>query len=180
MEIFDVAIVGAGPAGSACAVFCLSHGLRVVLIEREKFPREKVCGDCLNPDCWPILRRLGVDQRVRASPHVVLDQVDFINLRGTHIRIDLPRGENAEIAIKRSAFDFILLERAGELGADVREASTLTSIEKSNGLWKLITGDAGRAFHARVLVAADGRNSIAARLLGLLPHPAKERVALQA
>ena len=180
MEIFDVAVIGGGPAGSVCAACCAASGLSVVLIEREKFPREKVCGDCLNPECWPILRRLGIDQRVRVLPHGALDWVEFINLRDVHLRVDLPRGENAEIAIKRSALDSILLERAREFGTEVREASTLTSIEKSDGAWKLTTGEATAAFGARVLVGADGRNSTVARLLGLLPRIAKERVALQA
>ena len=180
MEIFDVAVVGGGPAGSTCSAFCAASGLRTLLIEREKFPREKVCGDCLNPECWPILRRLGVDQRVRALPHGALDWVEFINVSDLRLRIDLPRGENAEIAIKRSAFDSILLERAREVGAEVCDASTLTSIEKSDGAWKLTTREVTAAFRARVLVGADGRNSTVARLLGLLPHIAKERVALQA
>jgi menaquinone-9 beta-reductase len=179
MEIFDVAVVGGGPAGSVCAAFCARSGLRVVLIEREKFPREKVCGDCLNPECWPILRRLEIDQRVRASPHGALDWVEFINVRDRRLRIALPRGENAEIAIKRSAFDSILLARARELGVEVRETATLTSIEKSDGAWRLTTAEAA-ALRARVLVGADGRNSTVARLLGLLRRVAKERVALQA
>ena len=180
MEIFDVAVVGGGPAGSICSAFCAANGLRTLLIEREKFPREKVCGDCLNPECWPILRRLEIDQRVRASPHGALDWVEFINVSDRHLRIAMPRGENAEIAIKRSTFDSILLERARELGAEVRETATLTSIEKSDGTWKLTTAEATAALRARVLVGADGRNSTVARLLGLFPHVTKERVALQA
>ncbi len=179
MELFDVAVIGGGPAGSVCAAFSAASGLRVVLIEREKFPREKVCGDCLNPECWPILRRLGIDQCVRASPHGALDWVEFISVGDRHVRIDLPRGEEAEIAVKRSAFDSVLLERARKLGAEIREASTLTSIEKSDSAWKLTTTETATAFRARVLVAADGRNSTVARLLGLLPRFAKERVALQ-
>ncbi len=179
MELFDVAVIGGGPAGSVCAAFSAASGLRVVLIEREKFPREKVCGDCLNPECWPILRRLGIDQCVRASPHGALDWVEFISVGDRHVRIDLPRGEEAEIAIKRSAFDSVLLERARKLGAEIREVSTLTSIEKSDSAWKLTTTETATAFRARVLVAADGRNSTVARLLGLLPRFAKERVALQ-
>src|SRR5437588_5427217 len=165
MEIFDVAVIGGGPSGSVFGAFCAASGLSVVLIERERFPREKVCGDCLNPECWPILRRLGIDQRVRVLPHGALDWVEFINVRDVHLRVDLPRGENAEIAIKRSAFDSILLERARELGAEVREASTLTSIEKSDGACKLTTSEVTAEFRARVLVGADGRNSTVARLL---------------
>jgi len=178
MENFDVAIVGGGPAGSVCAAFCAAAGLRTVLIEREKFPREKVCGDCLNPECWPILRRLGIDQRVRESSHGTLASVAFIGLRDRCIEIDLSQGEDAEIAIKRSVFDALLLDRAHQLGADVRETSTLTSLQKTSGGWKLTIADASGC-RAQVLVAADGRNSTVARLSGLLPHIGKERVALQ-
>ena len=179
MENFDVAIVGGGPAGSVCAAFCAVAGLQTVVIEREKFPREKVCGDCLNPECWPTLRRLGIDHRVRESPHGTLASVAFIGLRDRRIEIDLPQGEEAEIAIKRSVFDALLLDYAHQLGAEIRETSTLTSLEKTNGGWKLMIADAP-ASRAQVLVAADGRNSTVARLSGLLPHIGKERVALQA
>ena len=53
--MFDVAVVGGGPAGSTCSAMCARAGLRTLLLEREKFPREKVCGDCLNPACWSAL-----------------------------------------------------------------------------------------------------------------------------
>jgi menaquinone-9 beta-reductase len=184
MEVFDVAVVGGGPAGSVCAAFCAVAGLRTVVIEREKFPREKVCGDCLNPDCWPILRQLGIDQRVRESPHATLVSVAFIGLHDRCIEIELPQARaglafDAEIAIKRSVFDFLLLDRARQLGAEIRAVGTLTSLEKTNSNWKLIVADAP-VCRARVLVAADGRNSTVARLCGLLPRIEKERVALQA
>src|SRR5207248_10878249 len=131
MELFDVAVIGGGPAGSVCAAFSAASGLRVVLIEREKFPREKVCGDCLNPECWPILRRLGIDQCVRASPLGALDWGEFISVGDRHVRIDLLRGEEAEIAVKRSAFESVLLGPARKLGAEIRGVSTLRSREKS-------------------------------------------------
>src|SRR5438093_9530499 len=88
MEPFDVAIVGGGPAGSTCAAFCARAGLRTVVLEREKFPREKVCGDCLNPSCWPILNRLEVGQRVRALSHVNLNRVEFIAIGGRTVTVD--------------------------------------------------------------------------------------------
>src|SRR5438128_8322952 len=110
MAIFDVAMVGAGPAGSTCAAFCAQAGLRVLLLERETFPREKVCGDCLNPACWPVLQRLQLEDKVRTLPHGALDRVDFIAINGHSISVDLPQG--AEIAVKRSLFDHLLLRRA--------------------------------------------------------------------
>src|SRR5437764_13309070 len=97
MEIFDVAVIGGGPAGSVCAAFCTASGLSVVLIEREKFPREKVCGDCLNPECWPILRRRGIDQGVRVLPHGAVAWVGFSSVREVRLRHDWPLGQNAEI-----------------------------------------------------------------------------------
>src|SRR5438132_6227588 len=102
MEIFDVAIVGGGPAGSSCGAFCARAGLRTVVLEREKFPREKVCGDCLNPSCWSILNRLEVAQRVRDLPHANLDRVEFIAIGGRTVTVDLPANDEGEIAIKRS------------------------------------------------------------------------------
>src|SRR4030095_13056937 len=105
METFDVAIVGGGPAGSSCAASCALAGLRTLILEREKFPREKVCGDCLNPACWPILRRLRITERVRQLPHGILDVVEFIAVGGRKVIVDLPSGEEGEIAIKRSLFD---------------------------------------------------------------------------
>src|SRR5437868_8818040 len=98
MEVVDVAIVGGGPAGSSCAAFCAAAGLRTIVLERAKFPREKVCGDCLNPACWPVLRRLQLFERVRALPHAELARVEFIAIGGARVHVDLPRGDNSEIA----------------------------------------------------------------------------------
>src|SRR5438876_1089794 len=117
MEIFDVAIVGGGPAGSSCAAFCALAGLRTLVLEREKFPREKVCGDCLNPSCWPVLERLSLAQRVQDLPHSRLDSVEFIAINGRNMIVDLPSGDNCELSVKRSLFDALLLKRAQELGA---------------------------------------------------------------
>src|SRR2546423_4240503 len=181
METFDVAIVGGRPAGSSWGAFCAAAGLRTTVLEREKFPREKVCGDCLNPACWPVLRRLGMTERLRQLPHGILHSVEFIAIRGRKIVVDLPSGEESEIAVKRSLFDALLLRRASELGAHICEETTVSAPSKcaNNNGWRIETS-AGRIFAAKTLVGADGRNSTVARLCNLLPRPSRERVALQA
>src|SRR4030095_12196848 len=178
MEIFDVAIIGGGPAGSSCAAFCAFAGLRALVLERERFPREKVCGDCLNPSCWPVLERLGLTQLVWDFPHSKLTSVEFVASDGHKVVVDLPTGEDCELSIKRSLFDDLLLKRARELGAEVREEITVTELVHEGG-WKIVTAR-GENFRARTLIGADGRNSTVARLRNLLPRPARERVALQA
>ena len=170
-------IVGGGPAGSACATVCAQNGLRTLVIERGIFPREKVCGDCINPNCWPILDRLGVAERVRALPHARLAEVEFIGFRGRSAIFPLPGSQRGEIAVKRSLFDQVLLQRAVECGAGARVGFAVTSVAAGDSGWRVGVGD--ETFSGRVLVAADGRNSTVARLLGLLPRAAKDRVALQ-
>src|SRR5213083_1979087 len=196
METFDVAIVGGGPAGSSCAAFCALAGLDTLVLERENFPREKVCGDCLNPSCWSVLERLGLQQQIRNLPHSKLDSVAFIAIDGHEVVVDLPTGDDCELSVKRSLFDDLLLRRARELRAHVREGTTVTALNCSHGPvarpgrdapqrrgysgdWRIETAT-GERFSARTLVGADGRNSTVARLCNLLPRPARERVALQA
>jgi geranylgeranyl reductase family protein len=174
--MWDVAIVGSGPAGASCAAFCAAAGLRTLVLERAKFPREKVCGDCLNPACWPVLVRLGVSAEVRAAPHGKLTAVEFIGVNGWSMVAPLPSGEDAEIAIKRSFLDQILLRRARSLGAEVREGETLLALSRGEH-WHIATEHSEET--AQVLVAADGRNSTVARLCNLMPRKGRDRVALQ-
>src|SRR5438093_3628616 len=115
MQLFDVAIVGGGPAGSSCAAFCAIAGLRTLVLDREKFPREKVCGDCLNPSCWPIFERLELAVRVRDLPHSKLCSVEFIAIDGRGVIVELSSGDGCEISVKRSLFYDLLLRRAREL-----------------------------------------------------------------
>src|SRR5260370_25171014 len=181
MRYVSVAVAVGGQAGISAGAFCAASGLRTVVLEREKFPREKVCGDCLTPACWTVLRRFGIAERVRQLPHGILDAVEFIAIGGRKIVVDLPSGEESEIAVKRSLFDDLLLRRAGELGAHICEETTVSALSKraKNHGWRIETAG-GKIFGAETLIGADGRNSPVARLCNLLPRASRERGALQA
>jgi len=174
--MWDVAIIGGGPAGACCAAHCARAGLGTVVFERENFPREKVCGDCLNPGAWPVLARLGVVEEVRAAPHARLSRVDFVDLRRRTISAPLPEGEEAEISIRRSVLDQILLRRAQSSGAKIYEGETVLGLEHKDG-WIIRTNRSEA--RARIVVAADGRNSTVARLCNLMPRKTPDRVAWQ-
>ncbi len=173
---YDIAIIGAGPAGSVCAAICAAGGLRILLLDRATFPRDKVCGDCLNPAAWPVLERLGVSDAVAALPHATLREVAFVSGERLPIRHPLPAGARGEIGIRRSFLDDLLLRTAAGRGADVKHTA-VEQITRTAGGWQITAG--AHFFHATTLVAADGRNSTVARLLGLLPPAVKDRVALQ-
>lgn len=106
----DVLVVGAGPAGSACAQWLARQGLDVVLVDQQDFPRDKVCGDGLIPDAHHALRRLGVHDEVMAVAQPVA-HVGCIGPRGGRVDVPgrlavLPRRQLDDI-VKRAA------ERAG-------------------------------------------------------------------
>src|SRR5438552_1720642 len=118
----------------------------------------------------PAMRRIGMDQLIRKRRSLV-DRA--------RVAIDLPNNQNAEIAVKRSVFDQLLLERARAVGVQIQQNALVTRVEKARwGDWKLdIVRD---KITAPIVVAADGRNSTVARLRNLLPRVQRERIALQA
>lgn len=171
---FDIIIVGAGPAGAVCATVCARKGMRVLIIEREKFPRDKVCGDCLNPAAWKVLQRLGVDDRIRSIPHSQLKKVDISTINGRIFSFPLPPSSTGEIGIRRRDLDMALIQTARAAGAAFLENTPVTAID---GQWQVAAG--GKFYTAKTLIAADGRNSTVARLLGIMPAQQKDRVGLQ-
>jgi menaquinone-9 beta-reductase len=174
MMSFDVVIVGAGPAGAAAAILTARAGLSTLVLERVRFPRDKVCGDCLNPGAWKILDRLGVSDLIDRLPSTKLRWVNFVDLDGRSMRFDLPNDTRGERGIRRKFFDDTLINHAISTGAEVRFGHPVVRVEEG---WKVTTDD--ETVRARFLVAADGRNSSVARLLADFPRTQTDRVALQ-
>lgn len=162
----DVAIVGGGPAGSACALALARAGIAVSVIERRAFPRRKVCGEYLNGGAVAALDELGLAAAVRtvATP-----------LRG--IRLVPPAADALELpfptpalACERETLDALLLEAAREAGATVVRAGAEDLIREAGRVAGVIVRDeAGerQSIRARVTVGADGSGSLVARKLGL-------------
>jgi geranylgeranyl reductase family protein len=176
MTRYDVLIVGAGPAGATAAAFAARAGLSTLVLERTRFPREKVCGDCLNPGAWKILDRLGVSEAIEQIPSAKLRWVEFLDLAGRSIRFELPNETRGERGIRRRLFDDALIKHAISAGAHVQFGNPVLKVQNGRG-WQLATND--ETVHGRFLIAADGRNSSVARLLGEYPKTQTDRVGLQ-
>ncbi len=175
---YDVAIAGGGPAGATFATLCATAGLRTLVLEKGRFPRDKVCGDCVNPGCWPVLEELGVADEILAAPHLPISSVTFTGAAGPGVTFPLPASQPGEIAITRRILDDILLRRAASAGAEVREECPIHGLTRQpEGHWRIQT--ANHHFTARHLVAADGRNSTVARLLRTAPAARRDRIGLQ-
>ena len=113
----DVLVVGAGPAGSAAALVLARAGVQVRLVDRARFPREKLCGDTLNPGAMSILDRLGIGAAVRDRGQAITGMT-VSGPGGACVTADYPAGLQGA-AITRRELDLMLVEAAARAGARV-------------------------------------------------------------
>lgn len=172
MEEFDAAIIGAGPSGTAAAISLAGKGYRVALVDKEKFPRDKLCGDFINPINWPILRELEVDNEILTSEHDKVTAFRITACSGEQAQARLPahnRGPEFGLGLSRRRFDLALLQKAEHKGAVVLQGCRVKSLKRESRGWQLLVDHApgGAEIRAPVLIGADGRNSWVAHRLGL-------------
>ncbi|MEW6754426.1 MAG: geranylgeranyl reductase family protein, partial [Candidatus Latescibacterota bacterium] len=186
---FDLAIVGAGPAGATCALYAARAGLRVALLDRECFPRDKVCGDVIPRKGVQCLQELGLLDALHAVPHVRAGGVVFSSPNGTVARVPFaPAGHALDgyvcYVCRRLVFDEILFAAASRR-AEAHQGLRVEDLIVEGGRVCGVTGTdpSGRPqeIRARVVVGADGFRSIVARRTGLYRHdPAHWAVATRA
>ncbi len=116
---WDVAVIGAGIAGSVMARELSREGLKVLLIEKKRFPRAKVCGACLNGLALSVLDHLGLTDRIRAAGGVPLHSF-FSRQSGRKLNVPVHEG----LAISRTVLDPILAEAASESGVRFMQETT--------------------------------------------------------
>src|SRR6188768_3898762 len=114
---YDVAIVGAGPAGSSAAIRLAIAGRRVLLVEQKQFPRNKLCGEFISPECLTHFDQLGVMDAITQSGGVDIERTVFFAQNETSVAVpnDWFKAGTRAIGLSRSAMDARLLERARAL-----------------------------------------------------------------
>lgn len=177
-KIYDVIVVGAGPAGSVLGWELARQGVSVLLLDASKFPREKVCGDYVEPRGLRVLDSMGcLEQLERGSPLPITHSATFVDSRCCYrgripfygVRQDLPPHG---YIIPREQLDELLFQTAAKAGANVREESVVRRVASGkNGVEvEARCGTRRLVFNGRLVVGADGVNSVVARSVCLLAN----------
>src|SRR6185503_9211811 len=135
MYSFDVIIAGAGPAGSSAAIHLARRGVRVLLIEQKKFPRAKLCGEFISPECQKHFENLGVAEAMSTSQPAAITETVFYSTGGHHITVPSSWfGGSAALGLSRAVMDNALLRRAQACGVNVLEDATINEPIVENGV----------------------------------------------
>ncbi len=173
----DVIIVGAGPAGATAAIVLARAGVQVTVLDRARFPRDKLCGDTLNPGTIAILRRLGIEDEL-TSGALRLQGMRLTGPRGASVEGRYPPGVTAA-ALSRRDLDVRAVRAAVSAGATLEEGVAVEApLLRESARGRIVAGVrtrvGGAAYEvaAPVTIAADGRSSVLASSLGLSRRPA--------
>lgn len=174
--MLDVLIVGAGPAGTVAATVLARQGARVRIVDRARFPRDKLCGDTVNPGTLALLRRLNLADRLEARGLPVAGMI-VTGTDGVAVKAPYPEGLQGRAMVRRE-LDWSLLQQATAAGAEFEPCTSvrraIVDEEVPGGISGVVVNDE-RTIRARVVIAADGRHSTLAFGLGLARHPEHPR-----
>ncbi len=188
-ERVDVAIIGGGPGGSSAATMLARAGKRVVVFERERFPRFHI-GESLLPGGWELWTRLGLGPKLEAEGFPVKQGINFGMFNAPPesdtvlLTAEYPMFFERSYAfhVERARFDEIMLEHAREHGADTRQEWTVHEVlfegDTAVGVLAGPNGQPPHPVYARVVIDASGRDCMLARKLGWRnPDPELNKIA---
>jgi flavin-dependent dehydrogenase len=165
-NLYDVAIIGGGPAGSTAATLLAQAGRRVIVFEREKFPRFHI-GESLLPFSMQTFDRLGVREKLDATflPKFGGEIMSSCGTRGVkfYFKDGFRSKRDRAYQVTRSEFDKVLLDHSREKGAEVREETEVTRLEFGADRVKIdieTAGETKSSIEARYLLDCSGRQTV--------------------
>jgi len=171
-KIWQVVIIGAGPAGATAAIHLAAKGHEVLLLDKENFPREKVCGDGLSLDCINILKKFGLFEQVRTKGYQI-SKGSFYTTSGKCIDLNITL-----TTLKRRHLDSLLVNKALGLGTIFRKA-TVENIIFSNNQVILKVKKSDAVIRAKICLVATGANVNLIKRINPLYCPKPTAIALR-
>ncbi|NND72004.1 MAG: geranylgeranyl reductase family protein [Rhodothermales bacterium] len=174
-ERYDAIVVGAGPGGATAATVMARDNLRVLLIDKESFPRDKICGDAISGKSVDVLRELGMLDDLVRDESLGSWGVTFSGPMGDEVSIPFTKMLDQPVApgfvSRREVFDQLVFQKAVDAGATVLQNTTVKGLLFDDGR---VTGVRARLednseveIESSVVVGADGAYSVVARELGM-------------
>ena len=165
---YDVIIAGGGPAGSSAAIHLALSGARVLLVEQKKFPRPKLCGEFISPECSTHFEQLGVSDQIHATQPANLDETVFYSQSGASVSVPSDWfSSGVALGLSRAEMDDCLLRRAAEVGVDVLEDTQVANlvVEDQRVVGAHLRSNNGeQAVRAPLTIDATGRGRTLARM----------------
>jgi flavin-dependent dehydrogenase len=172
---YEVIVVGGGPSGSAVATRLAQRDRRVLLLEKEQFPRFHI-GESMLPCAMPLIEQLGAMGRLKAAEFLPKYAAEFVTADGSLKRRyafadGLVQGPGSAYEVDRSEFDKLLLDNAADRGVEVRQGVQVIRFEldRERGVDVVARAEDGTesTIHAEMLIDATGQSSLLAGRLGL-------------
>ncbi|MBI4162502.1 MAG: geranylgeranyl reductase family protein [Candidatus Aenigmarchaeota archaeon] len=177
---YDVIVLGSGPAGATAAMYLKKiYGKNVVLVDKAKFPRDKICGDAQGRKAANIMKELGIhDDYTRLEGHVVYG-ITLSSPNGSLVELDVADRNHPPPGYvhKRIVFDRYLHESAKKMEIPIISLNATDVIVENNtvcGIVGLNEKGEKEELRCKVLLAADGASSMVARKFGLSDNPRED------
>ena len=173
MEKHEIAVIGAGPAGSTAAYFLAQKNFDIILVDKEIFPRDKPCGGGLTVKTVDFLKKFGLYDKGYIEKKI--DVIKLTHVRGLEATLEV---QNAIETVRRKFFDQFLALKAVDTGALFLENEPLIELKRKNGFFELKTKS--KVFKADFVIGADGVEGKTAAMTGLEHRSSKNELMLAA